>query len=92
MPRDKFRHLEHADLALAIEHRPHGIVRIDHGSFLFVLQAVLLDVFPEFLGELRTREWFRTDNGGEFIVRLYRSHERGIRLALGRSFCFGHRG
>jgi len=92
MSRDEFGHLEHADLALAIEYRPQSIVRINHGPFLFVLQTILLDVIPEFFGELRTREWFRTDNGGKFIVRLYRSHERGIRLALGRSFCFGHRG
>ena len=56
MPGDELRHLEHADLALAIKYRPKVIVGIDLGSFRFVLKTVLLDVVPELLGELGTRQ------------------------------------
>ena len=54
MLRDKLGHLEHAHLALAIEHRPERIIRVDHCSFLFVLATVLLDVVPKLFGKLRT--------------------------------------
>ena len=50
MARDEFRHLEHAHLALAVEDRAHRVIGIDLGAFLFVLQAVFLDVVPELLG------------------------------------------
>ncbi len=45
MSRDEFRHLEHADLALAVKYRPEIVVRVDHGSFLFVLTTVPLDIW-----------------------------------------------
>ena len=47
MARDEFGHLEHADLALAIKYRPELVVRVDHDSFLFVLQTALFDVAPK---------------------------------------------
>ena len=62
MSRDEFRHLEHAYLALAVKYCPEGIVRVDHRSLFLVLKAVLLDVVPELLGELGTRQRARTDN------------------------------
>ena len=93
MSGDEFSHLEHADLALAVEDRPERFIRVDHGSLFLILATVLLDVIPKFLREFRTRERFRTNDGSEFIVRLDRSHEGGVRLALGRSlFGFRHRG
>ena len=58
MTRDELRHLEHANLALAVEDRPHGGVRVDLRPFLFVLQAVLLDVVPELLESLRRGSGF----------------------------------
>ena len=54
MPGDELGHLEHADLALAIEDGPERIVRIDLSSFGLVLKTVLLDVVPKLLGELGT--------------------------------------
>ena len=82
MSGDQFGHLEHADLALAVEHRLERIVRVDHGPLFLILAAVLLDVVPEFLGELGTWERFGTDDRGEFIVGLHRSHEGGVRFTF----------
>ena len=92
MSGDEFRHLEHGYLALAVEYRPEGFVRVDHGSLFLILTTILLDVVPKLLGELGTWQWFRTNNGGEFVVRLHRSHEGGIRLAFGSLFGFRHTG
>ena len=92
MSGDEFSHLEHTDLALAVKYRPESVVRIDHGSLFLVLTTVLLDVVPKFLGEFRTRERFRTDDCSKFIIGLDRPHEGGIRLALGRSLGFRHKG
>ena len=55
MSRNEFAHLEHADLTFAIEDRLERVIRIDHGSFLFILATVLLDVVPELFGKLRAR-------------------------------------
>jgi hypothetical protein len=87
MARDELCHLEHANLALAVEYRAERVVRVDHGSLFLILTTVFLDVIPKLLGELRTWDWFRTYNGREFLVGLHRPHEGGIRLAFGRSFC-----
>jgi hypothetical protein len=92
MSGDEFRHLEHTDLALAVKYRLEVVVRVDHGSLFLILTTVLLDVVPKLLGEFGTRQWFRTDDGGEFLIGLHRSHEGGVRLALGRSLGFRHRG
>jgi hypothetical protein len=80
--RDEFRHLEHADLALAVENRSKVIVGVDLRSFCFVLKTVLLDVVPELFGELRTRYRFRTHDSRELVVRLDWSHEGGIGFAF----------
>jgi hypothetical protein len=87
---DKFGHLEHAHLVLAIKYRPECIICIDHGSFLFILTTVPLDVVPKLFSKLGTRQWLRPDDGSKFVVRLDRSHEGGIRSALG-GFLFGLR-
>ena len=55
MGRDELGHLEHADLALAVEDRLERIVRINHGPFFLILTTVLLDVVPKLLGKLGTR-------------------------------------
>ena len=55
MPRVELGHLEHGHLALAVKYRPEVVVRVDHGSFLFVLTTVPLDVVPKLLGKLGTR-------------------------------------
>jgi hypothetical protein len=90
--RDELGHLEHADLALAVKYRLERIVRVDHRSLLFILATVFLDVVPQFFRELGTRERFRADDGGEFLIRLDGAHESGVRLAFGRTFFgFGFR-
>jgi hypothetical protein len=94
MSGDELGHLEHADLALAVKYRPERIVRINHRSLFLILATVLLDVVPEFFGELGTRQWFGTDDGGKFLVGLDRPHEGGVRFTFGSFFgCgFRHRG
>ena len=82
MARDELRHLEHADLALAIENRSERVVSVDLRSLRFVLKAVLLDVVPKLLGQFGTGQWCRADDSGELVVRLDRSHEGGIGLAF----------
>jgi len=54
MPRDELGHLEHADLTLTVKYRPEVVVRVDHGSFLFILATVPLDVVPKLFRKLGT--------------------------------------
>ena len=82
MPRDELGHLEHADLALAIEHWLERIVRINHGPFFLILATVLLDVVPELLGKLGTGERAGADDRCKLFVGLHRSHEGGVRFAF----------
>ena len=95
MSGDKFRHLEHADLALAIEDGLERIVRVDLRSLFLVLASILFDVVPEFFGQLRTWQRLGTDDRRKFFVWLYRLHEGGVWLAFRRSLFgsrFRHRG
>ena len=62
MPGNELGHLEHADFGFAIEDSLQLVVCIDLGSHISVLQFVLLDVDPEFLGKLRAREGGLTDD------------------------------
>ena len=82
MSGDEFRHLEHADLALAVKYGPEVVIRVDLRSLFLVLKTVLLDVVPELFGELGTRQRLRTNNGCELVVGLNRSHEGGVRLTF----------
>src|SRR5207237_4209139 len=72
---DELGHLEHADLALTVEHGPERIVGIDHRPLFLILATVLLDVVPELLGEFGAWDRFRADDRGEFIIGLHRPHE-----------------
>ena len=67
---DEFRHLEHADLALAVEDGSERIVGVDLSSLRLILKTVPLDVVPKLFGEFRARKWLRTDNCGQFFVGL----------------------
>jgi hypothetical protein len=87
---DQLGHLEHTDLTFAIENGTERVIGINLGSFLFILATVFLNVVPQFFRELGTRERFRTNDGGEFIIRLDGAHECGVRLAFGL-FGFGFR-
>ena len=82
MARDELRHLEHADLTLAVEYRAERIVGIDLGSLFLVLKAVLFDVVPKLFRELGAWQRRRTDDGRELIIGLHWSHEGGIRFAF----------
>ena len=55
--RNQFGHLEHADLALAVEYRPERVIGVDHGSFFLILATILLNVVPEPFRQLSAREW-----------------------------------
>jgi hypothetical protein len=52
--RDELGHLEHADLAFAVENRSERVVGVDLSSLGFVLKAVLLDVVPKLLSQFGT--------------------------------------
>ena len=80
--RDELGHLEHADLALAVENRAERVVSVNLRSLGFVLKAVLLDVVPKLFGQFGTGQRCRTDDSGELVIRLDRSHEGGIGLAF----------
>src|SRR4029453_17263830 len=55
---DQFGHLEHRDLLLAAENGHQRAIGVDHPPVLLVLQAVLLYVRPELLGEFSPRQAF----------------------------------
>jgi hypothetical protein len=59
---DELGHLEHTNLALAVKYRLEMLVGVNLGSLFLVLKAVLLDVIPKLLGQLRAREGLRADN------------------------------
>ncbi len=82
MSRDELCHLEHTHLALAVEYGPERVVGVDLSSLGPVLKTVLLDVVPELFRELGTWQRSGTDDSGEFVIGLDRSHEGGIRLAF----------
>ena len=63
MLRDELGHLEHTHLALTVEYRPERVIRVDHGSFLFILATVLLDVVPKLLGKLGAWQRRRPNDG-----------------------------
>src|SRR3954465_2001389 len=75
-------HLEHVDRRLAAEHGLQRVVGLDHALVLLVLEAVLLDVRPELLGDFGARHRLRADHFSELVARLNRLHERGVRLPL----------
>ena len=75
MPGHQLGHLEHGDALLAVEDGLQRVVGIDHRPLFRVLQAVLADVYPELLGQLRAWERFFTDHLGELLVRGDRFHE-----------------
>ncbi len=82
MFRDEFRHLEHADLTLAIEDGLERVVSINHGPLFLILASVLLDVVPKLLRELGTRQRFRTNDRRKLVVGLDRSHKGRIWFTL----------
>ena len=53
MRADEFRHLKHRNLLLAAKNDLELVIRIDHPFIGGVLQIVLLDVSPDFLGDFR---------------------------------------
>jgi len=56
MSGDQFGHLEHADLLLAIENSLKAFIGVDQRFLFLILQAVLANVSPKFLGQLSPRK------------------------------------
>src|SRR5687767_5351791 len=83
---DKLGHLEHVDLGLAAKHGLQRVVRLDHAFVLLVLQAVLLDVGPELLGDLGAWERLGANNFSQRGAWRNRPHERGVRSAAATFF------
>ena len=61
-------------------------VGVDHAPVLLVLQAVLLDVGPQLLGDLGARHRLRADDLGQRRAGRHRLHEGRIRFAGGLLF------
>src|SRR4051812_22016472 len=72
---DQLGHLEHRNGLLATENGLQLVVRIDLRLRLLVLQAILLDVGPELLGQLGAGKWVGTNDSGESRVGCNRFHE-----------------
>jgi hypothetical protein len=69
MPGDQLGHLEHADLLFTVEDRLQGVIGVDKGSLLFVLQPVLANVSPKLFGQFRARERTVANNLGQLFIR-----------------------
>ena len=85
--RHQLRHVEHADLRLAAEHRLELVVGIDCAAVLCILQVVLLDVLPELLHDFRARHRLVADDGRELRARRERLHKRSVRRTLRGLLC-----
>ena len=83
---DQLGHVEHAHLSLAVEDRLEGVVGIDHAAVLFVLEAILLNVDPEFLRHFRAGQRIGTNDKRELGIGSYRLHESGVWFTSG-FFC-----
>ena len=83
---DQFGHVEHAHLSLAIENCLEGVIGIDHAAVLFVLEAILLNVDPEFLRHFRAGQRIGTNDKRELGIGSYRLHESGVWFTSG-FFC-----
>ena len=75
---DELRHLEHANLALSVEHGTERVVGIDLRSLFLILKTVLFDVVPKLFRELGAGQWRRANDSSELVVRLHGPHEGGI--------------
>ena len=82
----ELRHLKHADRLLAAEHDFEFVVGIDVSPVHLVLKAVLLDVGPQFLGDLGAGHCLVADDRCEGRVGIHGLHERRI----GFPFAFCH--
>src|SRR5712691_10887480 len=82
MARNQLGHLEHRYLLLAAKNLPQLFVGIDQAPVDRVLQLVLLDVVPDFLGDFSAWQRHAADDRGERARGRHRLHERRIRLAL----------
>src|SRR3989344_3980940 len=85
MRRDKFRHLEHRDLALAAENHLQFFVRQNIPLVGRILEIVSLDVLPQFLDDLPPCH--RALAGDRFKLgrKVHRLHEGRIRCSNHRS-------
>jgi len=80
---DELRHLEHADLLLAVEHGLQSVVGIDLGPLLRILQSVFANVNPKLFGQFGTRQRFFADHFRQLIIWLNRLHERCVWCPFG---------
>jgi len=83
MTRYKLRHFEHRDALLTAEHDLQRIIGVDLGPLLCVLQVVLFDIVPQFLGQLTTGDGLGTDDFGQGFVGLDGLHQSRINFAFG---------
>src|SRR5690349_15844469 len=87
---DQLGHLEHRDGFLAAENCFQRVVSVDVGSLFLVLEPLLLDVGPQFLGDLGARNRLGADHHAESGVRLHRFHECRVRFSFFLCCCHSY--
>lgn len=85
---DQASQFKHGDLGFA-KHLLELVVSIDVALVLGVLETILLDVVPDFLGDGAAGLCSAANDCSQNGVRLHGFHEGGISFAL--SDFFGHR-
>jgi hypothetical protein len=85
--RNELGHFEHRHLGLATENSFESSVGVDVAFIFFILELVLLDVVPEFFGELTTGRRSGSHDSGEDGVGLNGFEKCGVGFALGLGFC-----
>ena len=85
--RNELGHFEHRHLGLATENSFESSVGVDVAFIFFILKLVLLDVVPEFFGELTTGRRSGSHDSGEDGVGLNGFEKCGVGFALGLGFC-----
>ena len=81
MTRNKLGHFKHRNGLLAVEDRLELVVGVDLGSHLGILKFVLLDVVPEFFGQIGPGERLRANDGGQQVIRLDGFEKRRVGFA-----------
>ena len=74
------RQLKHRRRAFSTKEGFKQMIRVDVPAVLFVLEAVLLDIGPQFFGHLRAGNRLAPNNRGQDGVRLDGFHKRCIRF------------
>lgn len=83
MSAHQFGHFKHGHLALAAKDSLQLFVSVDVGLLGLILQTMLFDVVPQFLGDLATRSGLSSHHRREDFIGLDGFGESWIEFASG---------